>query len=355
MVGAVVVQSPRDSVPVSEDDARELARLAASYRERSLTNSVEEVHDRLTERVDELGTALVAVTAQDHDAGLRAAGGLSIFWQDTGLVDVGRRVTAEVLATAGDATTVAYAEAALVAGELAFRQGDQAEATAWTLRARDVAVDRGEAVLAARAEVNLARIAFRDGDAATIEDHAQAALARAGDDPRVRVGATHMLGWAAYTAGDVTAATRIFAGNADHYRDLGDALGEASELGNVADLCMETGELATAAEHLARALECPAARSSLYLAPALVRSAGTLAGLRGLHDESVELLEGADELYRRSGLVGDPGDELTPRVRADVEAALGEARVQAAREHAATRTLDELTALAALAARSLDR
>lgn len=159
-------------------------------------------------------------------------------------------------------------------GELAFRQGDQTQAETATTRARDAAATAGDTWLEADAETNLARIAFRDGDADRIRWHATRVEELAGGRLRLRTKAEHMLGWAADTAGGHAGAVAHFEANADLYRELGDTLGEAMEPANLADLAMEVDDDESAAAYLARALGTPGIAEDRYLAPSLVRSAG---------------------------------------------------------------------------------
>jgi hypothetical protein len=135
-----------------------------------------------------------------------------------------------------------------------------------------------------------------------------------------------LLGWAEYTAGYISGAIARFEENARLYREMKNGVGEAGELANLADLAMESAELDAAAEYLRQAFSVPRVLESHYLVPSLIRSAGVLAGLRGEHERALLLISAAGHHYEKFGLIGDPGDELTPRVRDEAVRVLGDER-----------------------------
>lgn len=254
---------------------------------------------------------------------LHFVGSLSVYWQESGQVDEGRRITDETIATHRDdevAGSVALARALLVSGELAFRQGDQAAATEATTEAIRLAESAGDTFVAGRAEANLARIAFRDGDAPRIFEHAEAVLARAEaiGSARLKRAAVHMLGWAEYTAGNVEAAIGRFRENADLYRDAGDHVSSAMELANIADLALESGRAEDARSSLAAAFDTPGATDSDYLLPSFIRSAAVYAALRGNRDDAAVLCAGSNALYESAGLTPDPGGDAIEAVLAEL-------------------------------------
>ena len=273
--------------------------------------------DRVERDVDHL-----LADGRDTEA-LALLGGLSVQWQDAGRVDDGRRVTERALASATLADECSRAQALLVVGELAFRQGDQAAATTATTQAQRFAEHAGDQWVWGRSEINLARIAFRDGDARRVFDHARRVLQRCGDDDRLHASAVHMLGWAEYTNGDTGAAIGHFEDNARRYAAMGDTVSNASELANVADLRLELGELDAAGACLVAALDIPVAVESSYLLPSLIRSAAVLAGVRGDHRAAVLLFAASEALYERTGTVPDPGDDAAVGIESESRAALG--------------------------------
>lgn len=159
---------------------------------------------RLGEAAAAIGAALgLFLNAGNVDAALRLAGALRLFWMDSGRVDQGRRWLGAVLAAHDGSPSLAGARALVAAGELAFRQGDQAAARSWTTQSLEHAQLLGHRPTAALAHTNLARIALRDGDAGAIERHARAGIQASGDELYARSRAVHMLAWAAHSAGDV--------------------------------------------------------------------------------------------------------------------------------------------------------
>lgn len=302
---------------------------------------------RLEERSQDIEPALSAfLDAGDTEAALDLAGCLSLFWQDSGRVDEGLVLTRRALAEAGRPETLAAARALMVSGELAFRQGDQVAAVADSTLAGELADALGDTWVAGCAELNLARTAFRDGDAPRTFQHATRVLERAGDNGRLRAGGTHMLGWAEYTAGNLEGAVAHFRDNVELYRRLGHRTGEASELANLADLAMEAGDHPGAAELMRAALDVPGATESRYLAPSLVRSVGVLCGLTDRPEAALALMAGTDALYERLGITPDPGDDVSRQVLDDVRATVTPGRSAAILDGIDRWTLPELVARA---------
>ena len=112
---------------------------------------------------------------------------------------------------------------------------------------------------------NLARIAFRNKDAGEIENHARKALALAADDTLARRGALHMLAWAAYTAGDYDEAERRFQESLEYRRRVAGPVAVAVEMSNLADLELERGNLARAAQLHAEVLDVSHRAGSVYM------------------------------------------------------------------------------------------
>jgi tetratricopeptide (TPR) repeat protein len=255
----------------------------------------------------EVGAAVECLVAIDPPAALRLAGSSSWFWQDAGLVDEGRRVVDLAISAASTEPTPALGRSLLTASTLAFRQSDQATAETRATQAIHVADQVGDPSTAAIAHANLARIAFRNGDAPEIERHARRALEVAGDDAMGRRNALHMLAWAAHTAGDLPEARRRFEASLDFRRTLGDRLSIAVELSNLGDFSATEGDLPSAAAQLAEALTIGHDLGSRYLAVNLLPSFAGLAASIGDDEAGVRLLGAADATARSSGLVADPG------------------------------------------------
>jgi tetratricopeptide (TPR) repeat protein len=332
-------------------DALELLELARdAHAHRFDDDAGEWVATLLAHTTDITDAVETLLGADEDDSALELAGSLSSFWQDTGQVERGRQLTADLLARVKPSDALAYGRAQLVLGELAFRQGDQETAVDATGAALGVAEVAGDTHLAARAENNLSRIAFREGDAGLVRHHAERVLELAGDDPHLRTNGVHMLGWGRYTAGDIGGAVEMFEQNVATHRELGNRFGEAMELANIADLLAEDdSQVEAAAEYLVRALAVPGLRGNRYLGPAMVRSAAVIAARRGSYDVALELLGAADALYDQFGLIADPGDEVPHDVMEATIQAVGREQADAACARGATWTLEKALDAAARA------
>jgi tetratricopeptide (TPR) repeat protein len=304
--------------------ARELLALALAVEAHAADDDVDVWTGKLESRVGDIAAAADAFLDEGMPTdALDLVGALGVFWQDIGQVAEGRALTADVVRrTTGSGEVRARARAFLVLGQLAFRQGDQCAASEATATAAALAQQCGDGYVEARAELNLARVAFREGNTPRIFEHARRVEAAAGDDVRLRTGAIHMLGWAEYTAGNLDGAIAHFEHNVALYREAGNTLDCASELANLGDLAAEQGDLDRAAEYLRSALATTGIADNRYLGPSLVRSAATVAGLRGNAAAALSLFAAADQLYEQFGIVADPGDDVSPEVLAQVEGSL---------------------------------
>ena len=348
-VGRLTEMRPSGDHPsVDVAQAEELLELARTVDANILGADGEAWVVRLDARFDEVPVAVDVLTAAgDGAAALALVGSLGRYAQSSGRVDEVRALLERTLARSDDAPgEAARAPALLALGELAFRQGDEATASEATEAALAAARQGRDERLQARSEMNLARIAFRAGDAPRICEHAERMLALGGDDPGLRAGAVHMLGWAAYVAGDVPGAIDRFEANVENYRDAGHLEGVASELANVGDLALESGDFGRAAGSLAAALELAAARRSRYLLPSLLASVAMLAGSNGRFPECLQLAAAADAQYEASGLVPDPGGGVDDELRARALDAVGEPEAARLALLGRAASLEEAVALA---------
>lgn len=315
MARPVKRSGPREDRTVDAHAAVAILELARQVEAHAADADSAEWQARLAPDVVIDATATLVEVGRIDEA-LDLVGCLSVYWQDLGRISEGIELCRSVFEHAGSMRSRSSGRAHLVLGELVFRSGDQVTAAQESVLAREVADETEDAWTGARAELNLARVAFRDADASRIFRHAQNVFERADDNDRLTAGGRHMMGWAHYTAGDVPAALDTFEENAEAYRSIGAPINEASERANVADLAMESGDLTRAARNLAAAFSIPSVRTSRYLLPSLVRSAAALCSMRGDHERAVRLFIGAEELYRRYGFEPDPGDEFTPALHA---------------------------------------
>ena len=292
---------------MNEDRARQILALAEQS-----ADGADPARDaallELVRAADDVDQALDLLAVADPDAAVRLAASLSAFWQDSGRVDEGRRRTDAILDLSAQLGTPARARALVVASELAFRQGDQEATRRHATSAIEAGRAAGDPRAIGLAHVNLARAAYRDGDAAGIEREARQALAAAPTDVAIRRGAVHMLAWAAYEAGDRPLARQRFEESLALRLELGDRLGAATEEANLADLAAEDGDLHGAAASLARALRVADVLNSRYLVLNLLPSIAAVAAGSSQDEDSARLLGATDALSRASGLVPDPGN-----------------------------------------------
>lgn len=286
----------------------------------------------LRAKVDRVIEALERLRQSEPELALRLVAALPMLWEDTGRVEEGRRLTEEALVSAGPSGPD-RAGALLAASELAFRQGDQADARVHAERAIELARTTDDRRVEALGHVALARVAYRDGDAPRIERHAQEALDVAGSDRAGRRGALHMLAWAAHTAGDLPLARRRFEESLAFRQGQGDRFGVAVEEANLGDLAAEEGDLAAAAAALDDALAVALELDSQYLIVNLLPSLAAVAAAGGDDEAAARLIGATDAWSERSGLIPDPGnwqpvlDGATARLGKRFEALRTEGRV----------------------------
>ncbi|HUR05699.1 MAG TPA: hypothetical protein VM347_24360 [Nonomuraea sp.] len=112
--------------------------------------------------------ALAVLIGEDRPAALRMAALLPTFWEDTGRVEMGRKLTDQALegqhraATLDRDVSAAIPRALLAAAELAFRDGDKGEALKQAHATVRAAVLIEDYETAARAKVMLSRSALRE-------------------------------------------------------------------------------------------------------------------------------------------------------------------------------------------------
>ena len=338
---------------MDEAHARRLSAAAAAHRAQLGTDAEAQRTAELSAAAGSLSDAIQTLRRiGDGEAALTMAGDLSVFWQDAGLVQMGRAVT-EMALTELTEQGIPRARAALAASELAFRQGDQAATSRWAEEAIELATAHGAPAVAGRARINLARMSFRDEDADGIDKHLAAAEAVAGDDLSVRRGILHMRAWEAYVRGDVQEARRRFAASKEHAERGGDRFTAASEGANLADLTLEAGNVGAAIAPLADALAVATELGSRYLALGLVESIARCALLSGRAEEALTLVTALDAAYHDAGLLGDPTEEGDRHAVGD-EAALiiGVERAEASRVRGAAMTYADMVGVATAVLRS---
>jgi tetratricopeptide (TPR) repeat protein len=338
----------RNQPRIDERRARELLQLAEAS---APGRPDRESHAaQLLAAADDVGAAVEHLLRTDPAAAARMTAALPAFWLDAGRVDEGRRLTERAIEASVGPATPALARALLAAAQLAFRQGDQAVAERRSHDAIAVGLEAGDHAAVALAHTDLARVAYRAGDAGRIEEHAQRALEIGGDDPLARRNALHMLAWAAHTAGDLALAERRFEESLAFRRQLGDRFSVAVEIANLGDLAAQRGDLAGAVRRLRETLEVARELNSQYLILNLLPSLGALAARAGDDEAGARLLGATDAVSRWSGLIPDPG--IWQPVMDEVAARLG-GRFDALRAEGAALDQDAAVDLAERVARAV--
>jgi tetratricopeptide (TPR) repeat protein len=325
-----------------------MAVLAAAEADRD-GNS--ETAARLQAVAAEIEPAFRWFMEHDHAAALRLVAALETYWENSGQVDFGRRLTEEaceafiVAAVSDSAVAAAIPRALLGASELAFRQGDQEQAKkrGWDCIRAAILVD--DRATAAQAHVNLSRVAYRDGDAPEIERHARKALELAPSDTVVNRGALYMLAWAAHTAGDLDEAERRFQQSLDYRREHGTRLSVAVEIANLGDLAVERGQLAKAAALMADSLRASVEADSVYMLVNAMPSFAVLAVRAGFEEDAARLVGAGKALEASSGLIPDPNSSIDDAVAAARER-LGGGRYDALRAEGEALSSDAAVRLA---------
>ena len=336
-------------------DARlgELLQLAERATATALTGEYEPIAAELRAADADLEPAIRQLLADDRVADAMAlTAGLHFHWIDSGRAGDGQAMAELALRAAGrdGATTdgAVRARTMLTASETAFRQGDQAAATGWANGAIAAAEHVDDPVTAALAQVSLARVAFRDGDAGRIESLSRAALDRAGADQKVQRAAYHMLAWAAYAAGSREDAIAWFERSLAVRGAMNDAFGSAVESANLADMAIESGDLRRAASSLREALATATRLHNLYLLNSLIGSVGALAVAAGDSEEALKLLGAADAAYASTSLVPDPSTlEMMEAAAARARGAMTAQAADAATAAGRSLSMADASALAA--------
>ncbi|MEO5702181.1 MAG: hypothetical protein ABIS17_13100, partial [Casimicrobiaceae bacterium] len=215
-------------------------------------------------------------------------------------------------------------------------------------RALDLALGSALSSLAARAAVNLARVAFRAGDADAILGWVDIAAAHVDADPGSRARVEHMRAWGLYTAGRTVEALASFGTSLSLRRLAGDAAAIANELMNLGSLALERKDGQAAGRYLAEAAALCETMESVYTLAGLLGVLAELASVKGRHADAVALIGAAEAVHRECGLMPDPGDDrMAERIGSLAIAALGEEGMRAARTRGASLAGPERGALIA--------
>jgi tetratricopeptide (TPR) repeat protein len=247
----------------------------------------------------------------DADAALGLAASAWHSWMDGGRFEEGRRVLTEALAQTTEATP-ARAQALRGAGTLAFRQGDNDAAEKLFGESLRVAREYGDDALVATGLVDLARVALRLGDFATVRERAEEARshARAHGDQLGERSAVHLFAAASRMEGELDRARELYLESMRMAEAAGSQRGVAGERHNLGYVELAAGNVGAARAHFRASLEWVAENRDLYLLPYCLADAAVVARIDGDEERAARLLGAADALFESTGAVPDPDDRV---------------------------------------------
>lgn len=185
-----------------------------------------------------------------EETALQLAGALWRFWWIRGHLAEGRRWMEGLLGRGGGSAAV-RARALNGGGNLAWGQGDYAQATAWYEESIVSWRQVGDAAGIARALSNLGMVLHEQGDPGGAQARYEESLAlhrQQRDLNRWSIAATlNNLGRAVHEQGDRARAGALFAESLALKQEIGDSAGTAATLGNLADVASADGDYLHAA------------------------------------------------------------------------------------------------------------
>jgi predicted ATPase/serine/threonine protein kinase/Tfp pilus assembly protein PilF len=194
----------------------------------------------------------------DPELGLRLAGALGRYWMVRGHWSEGRALCAIQLTRAGPGhRTIARAKTLNGAGNLAFHQGDYAEARTAHEEAREIRRELGDSFGEAMSLNNLGEVARMQGDyerANALYEESLATYRKLGAKWGMAV-ALNNLGEVSQTRGDYPRARRYHEDALAVWPELGDQWGMAWSLSNLGFVADKQGNLAEARDFYERGLE----------------------------------------------------------------------------------------------------
>jgi tetratricopeptide (TPR) repeat protein len=179
--------------------------------------------------------------------GLRMAGALSVFWSKRGYLDEGRQWLANLLGAPQD-HSAARARGLWGAALLASLQGDWLQTKRWSLECRQLSLELGDSILAAKSLLTLGRAVLGEGDAVAARSYFEEAaeLAQASGQAEVVAMSRFNLGFAALSIGDFDRARRELEAAKGGFTTLGDRYGVARSLAALGSVAVHEGRVGEA-------------------------------------------------------------------------------------------------------------
>ena len=235
------------------------------------------------------------------------------------------------------------------AGTLAFRQGDNDVAEALFTEGLSLATELDEQQLRVFGYADLARVALRRGDYATVRARSEEgrALAEAAGDRAAERMPVHMLAAAARMEGDLTRAREYYVQSIEISRELGLQRNVAGELHNLGYLELHGGDLEAAGRLFRECLDWAWEHRDMYILPYSLVDFGVVAAAEGELVRAARLLGAGEGLFEAAGAVPDPDDRVEfDEAVANVREALDDASFADAWERGRGLSLEDAVAYA---------
>jgi predicted ATPase/DNA-binding CsgD family transcriptional regulator len=265
--------------------------------------------ERLDRNYDNLRAALSwALQREDAELALRLGGALGEFWHMLGRQSEGRRWLDEALAKEGDATETSRARALVVAGHMAWEQGDfvrslslSEEGLALFRKVGDVS-----GAVVALYVLGAAALFQNDLERATTLTEEALALQRASGDSMGAARSLPILGTVAQLRRDYDRAIALYEEGLDLAREVGDDFAVVVSLVVGASTYLGTGETLQALELNEEGLKLSQRLNMMRLLASNLNVSAALAGAQGQAERSARLWGAAESLRDSLGIAFSP-------------------------------------------------
>jgi tetratricopeptide (TPR) repeat protein len=266
----------------------------------SWLDRLEKHHDALHDLVQGL------LTARPTEA-LEAVSVLWRFWWLRGHMAEGRGFLERTRSIEGSA----HIEILKALGTIAFRQGDL-DAAEQAFRERlDLAEQASQRGEVADALADMARIALRRGDFASVRDYAERGYAAAaGLGPEAVRIPLHMRAAVARMEGRLDDARALYVESRELNARLGNEANVAGEDHNLVHVALHSGDRVEAGRRFRASSEWIFSHGNAYLRPYAFLDAGVLALHDGDFERAARLVAVAQRIFEETGSVPDPDDRV---------------------------------------------
>jgi serine/threonine-protein kinase PknK len=288
---------------------------------------------RLEVEHDNLRAALGWLLKHDAENGVRLAIALPDLWVYHGHFTEARRWLKAAVERAASAPTPLRVKALQGAGELAFRQGDLAEARSHLEESMRLSREMGEARAIAWSAYHLALLVFQQGDAQTSRTYFEESLARARDMRELRLIGTvlNSLGELARYEGDWATARPLYEQSLATHRQSGDVAQTSMTLCNLGAVRCEEGDLEGALSAYRESLACAHRFGNNHDVSIALDGVGAVATKRGDWPRAARLAGAAEALREEIGCELEVADRaFRDRYVAEVGGKLGDEQIEAA-------------------------